>query len=191
MLFYVNRSGRMKRIKGVLYNNVPETLIAIGILLISILFFDKNIIGTYLVLVALLLLIFNFLWNEKINKSLSYFKCRRSFFIPNCIWINQKTFIKNNGKCPQKEFVKDLKSILSSIPNGTICYCCTHELIKEHIEKHKHIKNVMYTYCYTKDLKKLKKRLKTNACNKCFTKKCSLLKKDKTHFYSVKFVKLK
>lgn len=91
------------------------------------------------------------------------------------------------NKCPQKEFVRELSIMLKEIPEGTLCYCCTHELIKEHIIKK--YPEAIVSEAYIKDLKWLKRKLKTKKCKQCTAEKCTLLISDKTQFYSIKFLK--
>ena len=81
-----------------------------------------------------------------------------------------------------------MKNLLTNIPNGTECYCCTHEKIKELIEKQ--YPNAQITKVYKKDIQRLKKKIKTGRCEKC--KKlndCTINDKEQAQFYAIKFIK--
>ncbi len=179
------------RIKSIFYNNCPDLmlfLIVLSVLAIAV-FVSLGNWGILLEFLCIAILFFVWLYKgNKANENLSYFKCSYSLLAPNCVWINQKIRMnRNQDKCPQLEFVKELDVILKVIPEGTICYCCTHDLIKEHILKR--YPDARTTEMYEKDLLRLKKKMKTMRCNQCKAKKCTLLKHEKTQFYAISFIK--
>jgi hypothetical protein len=179
----------MMRIKGFLYNNVPESSIAILAILIAIIF-HGNIIAIVLFLSVGILFFINLLRNIIGNGSWFYFKCSKSYVFRKCMWINQRVkWNRDKTECPQKKFVVEMLKIIDSIPRGTKCYCYTHEIIKDHIIKSKKIHNVEYVYSYSKNIKRLKKQLRNECCKKCLSINCNLLTNEKTQFYAVSFIK--
>lgn len=174
--------------KKFLYNMTPELVIiwVIVLLCIPLIIICKE--AGILYCIILICFLGHVCWNFVINRDRSYLSCNHSIFSKNSIWINQKSFTSGNkDECPQYEFVKEMISMLKEIPDGTTCYCCTHELIKNHIIRFYH--NAEVTPVYKKDLKRLKKKLKTKKCDICKSEKCTLLVKDKTQFYAIKFIK--
>jgi len=183
----------MKRIKAFCYNCTPEMglILIISIIYFPFIFIIEDITVTtflcvfYFIVAALYILYLA--WNAKKKRNGNYLSCNYSIIKPNCIWINQNIKRKRDKECcPQKEFARELLDLKNNIPQETICYCCTHELIKNHIVKT--FENVEVTAAYKKDLRKLKKKLVTKKCKNC-TIKCSLLEKDITQFYAIKFIK--
>lgn len=179
----------MKRIKAFFYNNQVNYIIAIFVCFAILPLKEKNPLTILLILISVLIYyIANMIMNRKRSKNLKYLHYGYILFCKKYVWINQNVIKKRDmNKCPQREFVRELGVILKEIPEGTICYCCTHEMIKNHIIKK--YPDAEVTEAYTKDLKRLKKKMKTKKCKQCKVENCSLLKSDITQFYSIRFVK--
>lgn len=180
----------MKRIKAFFYNNQWNYIVAILVCFIIILLsLEEKTLGILITEISILIYFFvNIVVNQVKSKNLNYFQYGYILFCKKLVWINQHVKKKRDmNKCPQKEFVRDLGTMLKEIPEGTICYCCTHELIKKHILVK--YPEAEITEAYKKDLKRLKRKMKNNKCKKCTVKECTLLKSDKTQFYSIRFVK--
>lgn len=150
-------------------------------------FAEKKEIASTIMLIVFLYLISYEIWNHQLNKNNVFLCCKRSLLVKNKVWIAQKCVIntkKVNG-CPQYQFVKEMTKFLSQIPSGTECFCCTHDIIVKQIDKR--YKNAQIVPAYTKDLRSLKKKLKTAQCNNCNSSKCSINRSEKAQFYTVKF----
>lgn len=180
----------MKRIKAFFYNIQWNYILAILIFFLLVLLFEEERRLSVLIVAFSILLYFlvNVVVNQRKNKKMYYLQYGYILFYKKALWINQQVKKKRDmNKCPKKEFVKELVVMLKEIPEGTTCYCCTHELIKKHILKK--YPDVELTEAYKKDLKKLKRKLKTKRCEQCTSTKCTLFQREKTQFYSIKFVK--
>lgn len=184
----------MIKIKRIFYNwcidNILYYILCLVLVVCSFYCFNEKM---YIVLALILcnvfvcgLLLYFVLRDKAINRNRNYLSCTYSIVRLKYVWINQK-IAKNRdmNKCQQKEFVREMKDILKSLPKGTLCYCCTHELIVEHIKK-----NCQLEKCdelYEKDLKKLKEKLEAGKCKSCNNKSCTLKKSEVTQFYAIKF----
>lgn len=178
----------VKRLIGFIYNNIPENILYVVSLLIFTFYHKYNFV-IILYLLSSLLFFCSLYKNIKGNEGFSYFSCNRSIFLRNHIWINQK--VRKNrdiALCPKRDFVKEMVNVFNSIPTGTVCYCFTHELIKDHIISFIG-SQVKSKYCYSKNLKRIKKQLRNDRCKKCLSKTCNLLVDEKTKFYAMKFIK--
>lgn len=162
------------RVIAFFYNNQTNYIIATILILICAILIKKNNNLWLIQFIPCLYVLWNFFLNKKRNEQYNYFNCNYFLFSKKRVWINQKVF------------TKELHDIYNHIPKGTICYCCTHEIIKKHIIRK--FRNSEVTLATKKNLIKLKKKLKTNKCSTC-SLDCSLLKSDITQFYSIKFVK--
>lgn len=173
-----------------IYNATPELVI---ILIVTLSCFplvfvieDEWIVG--ILFCSLICLLGHSLWNAVLNRGKKYLSCNHSILSPNSIWINQNSFIfRIADKCPQYEFAKEMRNILNEIPSGTVCYCCTHESIKKQILKR--FPNAEVTRIYEKNLKRLKKKIKSSRCKRCKSSTCTLLKNENTQFYAIRFKK--
>lgn len=179
-------------LKRFLYRDTPEmvALVVLGVLCFPLVF----VVETYVVILLLIIIVLCtgifYEWNKKDNEKNHFLWCKRSIFLKNKIWIVQSVHRIEECKnlCPQFEFAKEMKNLLTNIPNGTECYCCTHEKIKELIEKQ--YPNAQITKVYKKDIQRLKKKIKTGRCEKC--KKlndCTINDKEQAQFYAIKFIK--
>ena len=150
---------------------------------------EKKEIASTIMLIVLLYLIAYEIYNHQLNKNNIFFCCKRSLLVKNKIWIAQRFTIdtkKVNG-CPKRQLVKEMTTLLSQVPSGTECFCCTHDIIVKQIEKR--YKNAQIAPAYTKDLKFLKKKIKTAKCDNCSARSmCSMNRSEKTQFYTAKFI---
>lgn len=188
----------MKWMKSKIYNYPMDVVIACGIALGTVVICSfigtavSYIVAAFIACCSILYAIICFIKNLLNNKGLKCIRIDYALFSKRIAWINQKKS-RNMTGCPQYEFCIELCELLKEIPKGTTCYCCTHELIKEKLQKMEKrgiISKVDVTEAYKKDLINLKKVLKTGKCNKCKkAAKCSLFKNEITQFYSIKFVK--
>lgn len=179
----------MRRIKAFLYNNQIDLVISIfgSIILILLSLIRHQIIIDILFCVLMIYGVATIILNFIKSKNLKYLQYGCPLLYKKAVWINQRINPKGNSrKCPQKEFVKELNIIFKEIPDGTTCYCCTHELIKKHILKK--FPSAEVSKAYTKNLKRIKKKIMVRQCKRCQAKKCSVLKNSNTQFYAVKFV---
>lgn len=192
----------MKRVKGFIHNVTTEVVVLICILVIFIAcivcwmlinpdsswFAFAIVVLYYGTNLFLLITIVSIIRNLVLNRNRYYLDCNRSFFRPKHIWINQCVKIwRPKDKCPQKVFVREMLQILEDLPEGTVCYCCTHEDIVKHIKER--FPEAKCTEAYKKDLKKLKKKLKSANCKSCNRETCSLMQSKETQFYSVEFIR--
>lgn len=181
----------MKIVKSFYFNNSPDTSVIFIYEIIGIIFGMykySNGLVIFTIASTLALITGYMLCNSILNKEYYYLRCNRSFIRPKCIWINQCVKKQRDiNRCPQKEFVREMNSIVEMLPEGITCYCCTHELIMNHIVKI--FPDAECTEVYEKDLKKLKRKLRTSKCKNCKSKKCTLNKRDMTKFYAIKFVR--
>lgn len=192
----------MKRINGFIHNCITEVVVLICICVILIActvcqmlinpdssWFALVVVGLFWgTIFFLLITIVSVARNLVLNRKHYYLDCNRSFFRHKYVWINQCFKLwRPKDKCPQKEFVREMLQILKDLPEGTVCYCCTHEDIVKQIKKK--FPDAKCTEAYKKDLKKLKKYLKSLNCKSCKSKTCSLMQSKNTQFYSVEFIR--
>lgn len=178
-------------IKKYLYRDTIDMYVMLLATIISLIFdfAEKREIASTIMLIVFLYLISYEIWNHQLNKNNVFLCCKRSLLVKNKVWIAQKCVIntkKVNG-CPQYQFAKEMAKLLSRIPAETECLCCTHDIIIKQIEKR--YKNAQIAPAYTKDLKFLKKKLKTAKCDNCSaSSSCSINRSEKAQFYTAKFI---
>lgn len=131
-------------------------------------------------------MIWLYIRNAKLNKDKIFFWCKHSILNKNKVWIVQKMIVLNkNDSCPRFDIANEMLHLLDDLPSKTTCYCCTHEVIKKHIEKN--FSDVEITPVYKKNIKNLKKMTKSKRCKSCsYKKNCSISKDEKTQFYAIK-----
>ncbi len=183
----------MKRILSIFYNNIPEAILicflSIPIILLAILeWVNKSQYLKFIILVlCICTYILGFFYERRKLKSttLNYFALSRSHIFSKYIWVNQKiSKNRDQDKCPQKEFMRELYNLKKILPNDKICMCRTHNQIAEIIRSEFTI--LKDFEAYQDDLKKLKKKLRNKKCKKC-NDDCSIMKSDQTVFYAMKF----
>ena len=191
----------MKRLKGIIHNLTTEIIVLACIIMILLVFkvyemmFKPNSLWITMamavlycsIILLLLIVIVNIIRSLVLDRKRYYLICNRSFFRPRHVWINQFVrFWRPKDKCPREAFDREMIQITNNLPEGTVCYCCTHEDIVKHIKKR--FPDAKCTEAYRKDLKKLKKKLKSKRCESCGIKNCPLMESKDTQFYSVKFI---
>jgi hypothetical protein len=179
----------MKRIKSFLYNNQTDYIVAlVVIVVIGALYYITSIqmVG-YMIVFPFIYTICNLIINKKNNRKYRFFNCNYFLFSKKKVWINQKVKIRKKlDKCPKGEFVKEMTNLLNQIPKDTVCYCYTHDLIKNQIQKKCSIVDIELGT--EKNLINLKRKLKVTECDSCPNiEECSLFKDEQTQFYSIKF----
>lgn len=176
-------------VKRITYNISIDVRLMLfcGVVIMAYFALEENAPATVFTYGVLVILILLFRIRSKIkHKNIHYFCCYHSIIKPRHVWINQSVSRRRNkSKCPQKEFVRDMIKICKSLPKGTECYCCTHELIVKHIKRK--FPNAECTPVYRKDLKRLKKKIKSVQSEKCSDENCPLTKSEVEQFYAVKF----
>lgn len=176
-------------VKRITYNISIDVrfMLFCGVVIMAYFALEENAPATFFTYGVLVILILLFHIRSKIkHKKIYYFRCYHSIIRPNRVWINQSVSRRRNkSKCPQKEFVRDMIKICNSLTKGTECYCCTHELIAKHIKRK--FPNAECTPVYKKDLKRLKKKIKSVQCEKCSDEDCTLSKSEVVLFYAMKF----
>lgn len=176
-------------IKKLIYRDTPEMLIlvCISLMCIPLVFIVEACVIWGILCIVVLLVIMLAIWNAKLNTGRKFFWCKHSLFCKQKVWIVQKTFIsRHNDDCPQYKLAKEMAGLLNNIPDGTVCYCCTHEVIKEHIVKK--YPNSEITPIYKKNISRLKKAIKTNCCKHCIKRNCSIFKNERAQFYAIKII---
>lgn len=190
----------MKKIKIFFYKNPINYVFMIIFIIVCLmcikLINDQEKIFGILIIIIGAYGILNYFVNIKRNNKLQYLRLNYPFvFSKKIVWINQNSHIskkRDMNKCPQMEFAKELNTILKKINTGTICYCCTHEDIKKHIYKKKEKNEISFVTdeeAFRYDLIKKKKKIKTDKCDTCNSKTCTLFESNYTQFYSIKFIK--
>ena len=174
-------------IKRIFYRDTTEMIILVCLALICapLTLFVSYPIGIIYIFVLIAMILLD-IWNAKINKDKIFFWCKHSILNKKKVWIVQKMIIINkNNSCPRRDIAKEMLHLLDNLPSETTCYCCTHEVIKKHIEKI--FSDVETTPIYRKNIKNLKKMIKSKKCKSCSNKKnCPISKGEKTQFYAIK-----